>query len=231
MAHLPGWKSQYGEVFYLERAGTSGYVLRTFKLCEFEAFQAQTKIDLGYAEQHLLQACLLWPIDFDWDDPKFTEAEFQWLLANLHAVSPYDNSERFMAKLKEKRERSESLIDAIYIHIAAAFPSMKLADIQELSCDAVLHHLALSEKILQRELEIEGQGRIKSEPTIVDPKAARAQRHHARMQKREQAIVAGRAREAGLESPPEVVDDSGPQRLSILKDMKEMSRALGPPRD
>jgi hypothetical protein len=232
MERLPGWKADHGEVFYVPETDQDGYALRTFTLEEFERFQIQCKVDEGAAEQELLQKCLLWPENLDLADPSVSQGTFQSLLQFLNTVSPYDNPKRFMDKLKGYRARANSLIDAIYIHIAAAFPSMKLKDIQQLSCDDVLHHLALAEKILQRELEIEGQG-VKSESTQVDPKEARARRHAERVAQRRHDLATQRAEASGMAAPEMVtppihVDESGdPQRLSLLADANEMGKALG----
>jgi hypothetical protein len=222
---LPGWKDQFGEVFLIPHPTIQWFVLRTFTLGEFERFQIQNSVDSEQASEVLIKSCLLWPENFDLDDLKIKDMKI--LMDKLREVSPYDNPQRFISKLEDYRKRSESLVDALYTHLCAAFPGLSIQSIRGMPCDEVLHHLAVAETILGRKLEISGPG-VQSLPANMTPrqaeqlkraKAARAKRDDA-LRRRAEAMgqpVPGAASAASTA-------DGEPPRMSILRDAEEMRK-------
>jgi hypothetical protein len=224
---LPDWKNQFGEVFLIPSPMSAWFVLRTFTLGEFERYQIQVTVDSEKAAEALIKACLLWPENFDLDELKVKDMKI--LLDKLREVSPYDNSQRFISKLEEYRKRSESLVDALYTHLCAAFPGLTIADIRAMPCDEVLHHLAVAETILGRKLEISGPG-VQSLPSNLSPRQLeQLKRAKIARAKREEALR--RRAEAMGGPPPEPApsaaeaSDEAPPRLSLLQDAEAMRRA------
>jgi hypothetical protein len=196
------------------------FVLRSFTLGEFEIYQIEVTLDEDAANEHLLNACVLWPENFDADDLYI--ADMNTLITKLREVSPYDNPQRFMDKLQGYRERRSSLVDALYIHIHAAFPGMAMSKIRELSCDAVLHHLAIAEAILGRDLEIKGPGIQSVSADKRQEAQAKAERHRRQRQLRQE-----RLKRMGLDIPEEQMEpDTGAPALSIVDDASEIGKAM-----
>jgi hypothetical protein len=220
--HLPDWKIKHGEVIYLDVGKV--FVLRPFTLGEFKVYAKQREVDEVAAESNLVQTCLLWPENFDVDN--LNQADFVTLSEKLLEVSPFDNSQRFRDKLDQARAETDSLHNIIYIHISAAFPAMTIPMIDALPPDYLIHMLSLAEKILQRPVEIEGEK--KGPPAPLTPDEVRAANAQAAIAKRDKArgarIERMKQHASGLEAP-EISNE--PQRLSLMKDMAEMERALG----
>ena len=218
---LPDWKDRYGEIFYIPVG--EGFVLRPFTLGEFKKYSLQRQVDPVDAETQIVQTCLIWPEELDVEN--LSQADFEILSGKLLEVSPWDNLERFREKLDVARLEADNLHSAIYIHIAAAFPAMTLDMIDQLYPDKLIQTLAKAEKILQRPIEIEGDK--KGPPTPIPPdevQALNAQKLIAQKAARKQRIAAMR-QNAGM-SAPDIPTD--PEHLNLLKDMRDMQRALGP---
>lgn len=222
---LPEWKYKYGEISYL--AVGEGFVLRPFNLGEFKKYTLQREIDPMEAETQLVQTCLLWPENFDVED--LAQGDFEILSGKLLELSPFDNHDRFREKLEIARLEADNLHSAIYIHIAAAFPAMTLDMIDELYPDQLIKMLAKAERILQRPVEIEGDK--KGPPTPIAPdevQALNAQKLIAQKEARKQRVAAMRQNASGITAPD---ISTSPEHLSLMKDMRDMKRALGPTPD
>lgn len=221
------WKVQHGEIFYLPVG--EGFVLRPFTLGEFKKYILLRTSDPIDAETWIVQTCLLWPEEFDVED--LSQGDFEILSQKLLDVSPFDNHDRLMEKLDQSRELAESLHNAIYIHIAAAFPAMTLDMIDLLNPDKLIHMLALAEKILQRPVEIEGEGKA-APPSPTTPEEVRvlhAQAAIARKEMRKRRVQVAQAEAAGMPVPD---ISTNPQHLNLMKDMRDMQKlGLGPPPD
>lgn len=220
---LPKWKTRYGEIFYLPVG--EGFVLRPFTLGEFKLYALERQVDDITAETNIVQTCLLWPENFDVEE--LSQADFEIIAQKLLEVSPFDNQERFLDKLETARANTEKLHNAIYIHIAAAFPVMSLDMVDALYPDKLIEMLALAEKILQRPIVIDGEKQ--GPPSSIPPEevqALNAQKTVAQRAARKQRIAAMRERASGMSAPDIPVD---PEHLNLMKDMRDMQRlGLGP---
>jgi hypothetical protein len=222
---LPALKARYGEVYCIPgrkdvHLPENWFILRSFTLGEFETYQVQVTLDEDVANEELLRRCLIWPRGFDVDD--LLMADMNALINKLREVSPYDNPQRFMDKLQSYRERRSSLVDALYIHIHAAFPGMKMAQIRNLSCDEVLHHLAIAEAILGRDLEIKGPGIQSVSADKRDAAREKAERYRRMRELRNQRMA-----NMGINVPEDQVEpETGAPGLSLLDDADDIGKAM-----
>ena len=108
---------------------------------------------------------------------------------------------------------------------------MTLDMIDLLNPDKLIHMLALAEKILQRPVEIEGEGKT-APPSPTTPEEVRvlhAQAAIARKEMRKRRIEVAKAKAAGMPVPD---ISENPQHLNLMKDMRDMQQlGLGPPPD
>lgn len=220
---LVDWKTKYGEIFYLPVG--EGFVLRPFTLGEFKLYTLERQVDDITAETNIVQTCLLWPENFDVED--LYQADFEIIAQKLLEVSPFDNQDRFLEKLDVARADTGRLHNAIYIHIAAAFPVMSLDMVDALYPDKLIEMLALAEKILQRPIVIDGEKQ--DPPSSIAPEevqALNAQKAIAQKAARKKRVAAMRQNASGMSAP---TMPSDPDQLDLMRDMRDMQRAgLGP---
>ncbi len=224
--NLSTWKQEYGEVFYVPGIDGSGIVLKNFTLEDHEMYILESQIDEDAANENLVNKCVLWPETFNLDN--LPTAALSVILNKLNAVSPYDNPERFFAKLDEKRALVNTPKGQMYAYIGAAFPSMKLKDIQRLHFDDVALHLALAEKILGHEFQISPAGELQAVPEQQMSPAQLQQYHrHKRLQEkraaREAALQGKRLSQVHQEDrtpPPSPEPQEG--RNPLIQDRDEM---------
>lgn len=193
--HVFGWKLRYGELILVPYDDPELFIFRSITLDEY----GRTKMALTFEDDQLLddiagqvlQACLLWPEDFDLDD--LSQADFKRLYERVASASPFGSLKSFDAMLGRYRERHADLATMIEAFLSAAFPGISPETIAGYTSHQVGKAIVTAEHILQREFTVPGTGKRKA-PAQLSPDEVKAARAAHALNRREAAIARAKER-------------------------------------
>lgn len=192
---LPDWKLQYGELIYIPYSDPPAFVFRSITLNEWSRIKLCLELDdpllTDRIAGEILQACLLWPKDYDLDF--LSTGDFKRLYAQVSDSSPFGSLKNFAKALERYRDKNQDLANLIYAFTSAAFPGISRERVGEFTSHQVMLHLVTAETILQRTFEVPGTGRREA-PTPPSPDEVKAMRAQRALQRREAAINRAQSR-------------------------------------
>jgi hypothetical protein len=225
---LREWKTTYGEVVHLDFGGRE-YVFRAITPKEWDRIQLATEIGdpalIDELHGDLLNACKLWPEDFDLDDLPITG--FRQLYQAVQDASPFGSPQSFYDTLQRYRQRTQNLMGAVRSMLATAFPGLTQAAIDDFSAHRLFTHITLAEQILGTEFQVPGvtpQG----PPPSMTPQQVRAAKAHAAMQRKEERLQQRGIRTSGPARTPssEATTPQGlPPASEVLKNQGPLTAA------